>query len=284
MKKGLSVVLATRNEDKNIERCLKSVKDISDEIIIVDEYSTDKTREIAEKFGARVYLEKHHDIFHITKQLALDKAEYEWVLQLDADEKVTDKLKNEIMKVVGGEEITINDSRKLRLFTKHQKLIEKRDGIIGKKDGEIAGYFISRINMFLGKPLIHAGAYPDGVIRLVKNGKGRLPQKSVHEQIAIDGRLSWLSGELEHYDSPTLRKYFERLNRYTDLHAQELKQKKAPKNIFYFFYYSFLKSLCVFLKMFIVHKGFLDGVNGFLWCMFSSWHYPIAYFKYTTNK
>jgi len=75
----LSVILATRNEEANIVRCLESVKDIAGEIIIFDEYSTDKTKELAEKLGAKVFLEPHHDIFHITKQKALEKADGEWV-------------------------------------------------------------------------------------------------------------------------------------------------------------------------------------------------------------
>ncbi len=283
MKKKLSVVLATRNEENNIERCINSVKEIADEIVVVDEYSTDKTREIAQKLGAKVFLEKHHDIFHITKQIALEKAMGEWILQLDADEVVTTELAEEIKTILNGEKSTV-DTNKQRLFEKHQKLIENRDGKVGKEDGEIAGYFIARKNMFLGKPLIHAGVYPDGVIRLVMKGKAGFPQKSVHEQISVDGKVSWLNSDLEHYDSPTLRRYFERMNRYTDLHAEELNERKAPKNILYFIYYSFFKSFCVFINLFILHKGFLDGVYGFFWSLFSSWHYPVAYFKYLTKK
>lgn len=89
MKKTLSVVLATRNEEENLGRCLESVKSLADEIIVVDEYSTDKTVEIAKKYGAKVFLEPHHDNFHVTKQVALEKATGDWILQLDADEVVT---------------------------------------------------------------------------------------------------------------------------------------------------------------------------------------------------
>jgi len=285
----LSVAIATRNEEENIARCLNSVKDIADEIIAVDEHSTDKTREIAEGLGAKVYQEPHHDIFHITKQKALDLATGDWILQLDADEVVTSELAKEIKNVVSSNKTPRGwlyglprggDSKKLRLFMKHQKLIEQRDGKIGKDSDEIVGYFIARKNMFLGKPLIHAGVYPDGVIRLVKKGKAKFPQKSVHEQIELDGKVGWLTNDLEHNDSPTLKKYFIRLNRYTDLHAQELKSKKVGLNLKSFVYYVFLKPFAVFLDLYLRHKGFLDGVNGFFWSLFSSWHYPIAYFKY----
>ena len=284
--KTLSVVLATRNEEENIARCLQSVKDVADEIVVVDEYSTDKTREIAAGCGAKVFLEPHRPIFHITKQKAIEKATRDWILQLDADERVTPELAKEIKLTINHKPLTISPNKK-RLFERHQKLIEVRDetplrqGYVGQ---EIVGYYIARKNMFLGKPLIHAGVYPDGVIRLFKIGKARFPQKSVHEQIELDGRVGWLANDLEHYDSPTLKRYFTRLNRYTDLHASELKERHAPKNFFYFIYYSIFKQFYVFIKLFFFHRGFLDGVNGFLWSFFSALHYPIAYFKYLTKK
>lgn len=283
MKNKLSVVLATRNEEANIARCLKSVKSIAYEIIVVDEESSDKTREIAEKFGAKVFTEPHHEIFHITKQIALSKATCEWVLQLDADEVVTPELAEEIKSVIEGETVEIKNAGKKALFSRHQALIEKRDGKIGKDTGEVVGYFIPRVNMFLGKPLIHAGVYPDGVIRLVKNGKAHFPQKSVHEQISLDGEASWLPGDLLHYDSPTLARYLTRLNRYTDLQAEELKRGRAGKNVPGFLYYSFWKPLTVFINLYFRHKGFLDGGPGFLWSFFSATHFPIAYFKYLTK-
>lgn len=282
----LSVVLATRNEEENIGRCLQSIEDIADEIIIVDEYSNDKTVEIAKEYGAKVFSEPHHEIFHITKQKALDKASGEWILQMDADEVVSTALASEILSVINHQPSTISHkpSTVSPLFLRHQKLIEARDGKIGKPTGEIVGYFIPRRNMFLGKPLIHAGVYPDGVIRLVKRGFASFPQKSVHEQIELNGEVSWLLSDLLHYDSPTLKKYFMRLNRYTDLHARELKDKKVSKNPFSFIYYILLKPLSIFINLYFRHLGILDGVRGFLWSFFSATHYPIAYFKYITSK
>ncbi len=275
----LSVALAVRNEEENIGRCLESVKGIADEIVVVDEHSTDKTREVVQKLGAKVYLEPHHDIFHITKQKALDRATGDWILQLDADEVVTPLLASEIKQVLGGSHVPeIN-----KLFKRHQVLIKKRDGPIGKRTGEIVGYFIPRRNIFLGKPLIHAGVYPDGVIRLVKKGKAHFPQKSVHEQIQLDGEVTWLSNDLLHYDSPTLARYLSRMNRYTDLHAEELRVKKMPKNILRFAEYTIYKPVYTFCNLYLRHLGFLDGVPGFLWSFFSALHFPIAYFKHLTS-
>jgi len=278
MKNTLSVVLAVRNEENNLGRCLDSVKNIADEIIVVDEYSSDKTVEIAKKYNAKIFLEPHHEIFHVTKQKALEKATRDWILQLDADEVVTPELAKEIISTINGTPPKVNNE----LFKRHQSLVEKRDGAIGKKTGEVVGYFIPRRNIFLGKPLIHAGVYPDGVIRLVKNGKARFPQKSVHEQIQLDGEVAWLSGDLLHYDSPTLKRYLSRLNRYTDLQAQELNEQRISKNIFRLVTYTICKPIYTFLNLYFRHLGLLDGAAGFLWSFFSAMHFPIAYFKYLT--
>lgn len=289
MNNNLSVVLATRNESENIARCLDSVKDIADEIIIFDEYSEDGTRELAKKFGARVFLEKHHDIFHITKQKALQKAKCKWILQLDADEVVTPELAVEIKQVttMSDSDLSkkkIKDPGKEKLFENHTKNINKRDGNVGTKDGVVAGFFIARKNMFLGRPLIHAGVYPDGVVRLVKNGYAKFPQKSVHEQIQVQGKVSWLEHDLEHYDSPTFSRYLDRANRYTDLTANEFLDRKVSKGFGNFVLLTFIKPVFVFVSLYFLHKGFLDGPQGFIWSFFSAMHFPIAYFKYLTGS
>lgn len=284
-KPKLSVVLATRNEELNIGPCLKSVKNITDETIVVDEGSTDKTREIAKSFGARVFRVNHEPIFHKTKQKAIDRATSDWTLQLDADERVTPELAKEIREVMGLSNSELRDRKpkdrkKQRLFERHQRIIEERDGKIGKDCGEVVAFFLPRLNFFLGKPLRYAGVYPDANIRFIKKGKARFPAKSVHEQMEVDGEVAWLFNDLEHHDSPTLKRYIERANRYTDLHAKELQNYKTPTNIMYFLLYSFVKPTVVFLNLFIRHKGFLDGMRGFLWSLFSAWHFPISYFKY----
>jgi glycosyltransferase involved in cell wall biosynthesis len=275
----LSVVLATRNEGGNIGRCLESVKSFADEMIVVDEYSSDKTREIAEKLGAKVYLESHHDNFHITKQKALSLAKGDWILQLDADEVVSPKLRDDIKKVLENKYVPVENE----LFVRHQKLIEERDGLIGNKSDEIVGYFIPRRNFLLGRPLIHGGVYPDGVIRLVRNGKAHFPQKSVHEQIQLDGRVAWLSGDLLHYDYPTLKQYLKLSNRYSDLMAKEMQEQGLSRNLLSFLLYTIGKPLYTFCSLYFRHLGILDGAPGFIWSFFSAARFPIAYFKYLTS-
>lgn len=285
----LSVVLATRNEAQNIGPCLDSVKKIADEIVVVDEGSTDETREIAKKYGARVFKAKHEPIFHATKQKALNKATGDWILQLDADERVTKELAKEIRGVINMSDEEIASYQELqnskhpklqRLFERHQKLVEQRNSPTGKKTGEIMAFFIPRVNFFLGKPLIHAGVYPDASIRLVKKSKARFPSKSVHEVMEVDGEVAWLFNDLEHHDSPTFYRYLERANRYTDLTAREFKEKSTSTSYFTLFYYSFIKPCTTFLNLYLRHLGFLDGMQGFVWSLFSSLHFPLAYFKY----
>jgi glycosyltransferase involved in cell wall biosynthesis len=288
----LSVVLATRNEEKNIEMCLSSVKNISDEIIVVDEYSTDSTVKIAEKFGAKTYKRYWKMNFHENKQFAIEKATGDWILQLDADERVTKDLAIEIVSVLNGEHTNfianhiskdVND-RKRHLFEKHQRLIEEREGGLGKETGEIVAYFVPRLNFFLGKAMRYAGKYPDGVIRLIKAGCARLPAKSVHELMEVDGEVGWLFNDLEHHEYPSLKSYIVRMNRYTDYQAKELKQKAVPRNILYLYLYTIHKPLFTFLKLYFRNLGFLNGMHGFLWSAFSALHFPIAYYKYWQTK
>jgi glycosyltransferase involved in cell wall biosynthesis len=272
----LSVVLATRNEETNIARCLESVKSLADEIIVVDEFSEDRTREIAKKMGAKVFKEEHHENFHITKQKAIDLATGDWILQLDADETVTPELAEEIKEVI----VNPTQSKVSKLFARHQKAVETRDGKIGVKTGEIVAFFIPRRNIFLGEPLIHAGVYPDAVIRLFKKGKAYLPAKSVHEQMVIKGEVGWLTKDLLHYDSPTLSRYLVRANRYTDLTASDMSSREVSRNLPTLIYYTMFRPVGVFFNLFIRHKGFLDGIRGFLWSIFSALHFSLAYFKY----
>src|SRR5258708_32324888 len=153
--KKLSVVLAVFNEEKNLEDCLSSVKTFADEIVIVDGTSTDHTVDIAKKFGARVLVTDNPPIFHINKQKAIDMAKNEWILQLDADERVSPELGKEIAKIIAMNDEEIDSYQQLllkrKLFLRHQEILEKRDGRIGTKDASYAAIFVPRLNYFLGR-------------------------------------------------------------------------------------------------------------------------------------
>jgi len=280
----LSVAIAAYNEEGNLARCLSSVSSWADEIVVVDGGSTDKTVEIALSFHARVIRTDNPPIFHINKQKAIDTCTGDWILQLDADEVVLPELAAEIRKVMtmSGKELENRpfDARKRRFFIRHQRILEKRDGKIGDPRGDIAAFFIPRRNYFLGKPMTYAGTYPDGVIRLIKRGKAWFPQESVHEQIHVEGRVLWLMNDLLHYSNPTFGKYFAGADRYTDLLATRI---QGP-GIITACTYLFLLPLFTFISLFVRHKGFRDGIRGFLFCFFSSLHYPTAYFKYQHRR
>lgn len=280
----LSVSIATYNEEENIADCLKSVKDIADEIIIVDGTSSDKTVEIAKSFNAKVFVEPNHPIFHINKQLSFDKASGDWILYLDADERVSKPLANEIKKIINMNDEQISEYehniRNKNLFLKHQRILEIRDGQIGTLEGEYVAFFIPRLNYFLGKYLKYGGVYPDGVIRLFKKNKAFLPCKSVHEQMVVQGRVGWLQNDLYHIDSPNFKRYLTRNSRYIDLIVKELKEKKVKKNIVEFINYIFFKPIYWFVLTLIRHKGILDGFQGIVFSFFSALRFPRAYLRY----
>jgi glycosyltransferase involved in cell wall biosynthesis len=281
--KTLSVVLAVFNEGKNLEACLTSVKDITDDIVIVDGTSTDNTVAIARKFGAHIVVTDNPPIFHINKQKAIDLAKHEWILQLDADERVSPALAGEIQKVIlmNDDEITQYQEtlQKRKLFIRHQELLEKRDGKIGTHHGHYAAFFLPRLNYFLGHYMRYGGVYPDGVIRLIRKGKAYLPAKSVHEQMVVDGRVGWLQNDLYHVDSPTFNRYLQRNNRYTDLLAAELEKQQSNKNPITPIKQLVLLPMWWFALTYLRHKGFKDGWPGFVFSFFSSLRFPISYVK-----
>ena len=244
----LSVVLATYNEEGNIVDCLNSVKDWCDEIVIVDGSSTDQTVELAKDLGAHVTITHNPAIFHINKQKAIDLARGEWILQLDADERVSPQLKKEILSVI------------------QQKGIN--------------GFWIPRKNFFLGKFLMKGGVYPEYTLRLYRNGKGKLPQKDVHEQAIVDGAVGFLKNPLIHLADRSFSRYWLRLNRYTDLIALELKKTQPTFNLLNFINYLFIKPSKWFLSTYLRHKGFMDSWQGFVFSFFSALRFPIGYIKY----
>lgn len=250
---NISVVLATYNEEGNLENCLKSVEKLADEIIVVDGGSSDKTLNIAKKFKAKIIQTNNPPIFHINKNKAIDAATAAWILQLDADEVVAEDLASEIKQEIS-------------------------------KQSEINGYWIPRKNFFLGKFLTKGGQYPDYTLRLYRKEKGRLPAKDVHEQALVEGKVGFLKHDLLHTRDKTFSQYLERSNRYTDLLALQLKEGRAKMNIFSFLNFTFLKPTFWFLKAYFRHRGYVDGFPGFIFALFSSLRFPIAYIKFVINK
>lgn len=247
--KKLSVTLAVYNEEKFLGRCLESVKDIADEIVIVDGSSTDKTPDIARKYGAKVMTTSNKPNFHINKKMANDKASGEWILQMDADEVVSPELQKEIKD-------TINSSPQEN------------------------GFWIPRANYFLGKFLRKGGTYPDYTMRLYRREKGNLPAKSVHEQAVVEGKVGYLKNDLLHFSNPTFSVYLDRrFNRYSDLMAKEVSGGWWQ----YFVWRPLFDPLQGFMIVYFRHLGFLDGFPGFVWALFQALLFPVAYFKHESQ-
>lgn len=272
----LSLCLAVFNEEKFIQYPLDSAYDLADEVIIVDGGSDDNTIEVAKKYGkkVRVIQTTNPPMFHINKQKALDAAKGEWILQLDADEALSEELKKEIVKLLNGQ-------------------------IAKDKDEQPVAYYLPRKNFFLSRFLEKGGLYPDYTIRLYKRGAAKFPCKSVHENVEIassrhsgeersdDSRIDpgqarmtsnigYLKNPLLHYADPDFSRYLHRWNRYTSLDAALIVKKKEHLN---FFEYFFIKPLIWFLKTYIRHKGFQDGFPGFVFSLFSSVRFWVIYIK-----
>ncbi|MFH0937176.1 MAG: glycosyltransferase family 2 protein, partial [Candidatus Daviesbacteria bacterium] len=262
--KNISVALATYNEEENIGNCLKSIKSIADEIVIVDGNSEDKTVKIAQEFGAKITQIPNDPMFHNMKQKAFDLSTGKWILYLDADERITPKLVEEIKKVTNMNDLEVDEyeneiENQNKLFMRHQQILEKRDGRMGKSEGNYVAFFFPRLNFFLGKYLHWGGVYPDGVIRLFKKGKAYLPCQDVHEQMIVDGKVGWLKNDLLHLSDPNFKRYIERNSRYINLITNELKDTKVKNNFINFINYFIFKPLWWFFLTLLRHKGILDG-------------------------
>jgi glycosyltransferase involved in cell wall biosynthesis len=254
MKNKISVAIATYNEEKNIARCLDSIKDWVDQIVIVDGQSQDDTVKVAKRYSATLIMAKNEKMFHLNKQKAIDACTGDWILQLDADEVVSDELKEEIIRTI---------------------LPRRQAG-----NHQMNGYWMPRKNYFLGKFLTKGGQYPDYTLRLYRRGKGKLPCKSVHEQAKVEGEVGYLENALLHYPYPDFAHYLEHFNLYTDIFAQELGDQKTGLDFFTMFLHVVIKPKLWFLKTYFRHKGFVDGFPGFVFSLFSALRFPVSYIKY----
>lgn len=258
----LSVAMATYNEEENLARALESVKDLTDEIVIYDGKSSDKTVEIAKSFGAKVVVGKNYPIFHVNKQIAIDNCTGDWILQLDADEVVTEALASEI---------------------KNQISPRPRSGRANSKN-EFNGFWMPRKNWFLGRFLMKGGQYPDYTLRLYRREKGRLPQEDVHEQAVVEGKVGHLKNALLHYPYKNFRFYLSKWNRYNNLISIQIREEQEGKSraskFMFGLGYLFIKPLHWMVTTYARHKGFMDSWQGFIFSFFSALRFPVSYIKY----
>lgn len=256
MPEKLSVLIPVFNEEKNLAPCIESVREIADEIYVVDSFSTDGTVELAKNFGARI--DQHEYVNSAAqKNWAIPRCSNEWVFIIDADERMTPELRAEI-----------------------KAMLELPGG------PELDGYFVVRRNFFLGGEIKHGGWETNDCQRFFKRSMGRYAERDVHADVRVTanakpdgapGRSGKLRAKLDHITCPPdgLNRYFQRFNRYTTQAAERYHREGRKPRLANFF----LHPGWEFFKMYILKLGFLDGIPGLAVCSFCAFTRFVRYVK-----
>ncbi len=256
MAEKLSVLVPVFNEEKNLTACLESIRDIADEIYVVDSFSTDKTLEIAQSFGARI--EQHAYVNSAAqKNWAIPRCSYEWIFIIDADERMTPELRDEV-----------------------------KAQLACPNGPDLDGYFVVRRNFFLGGEIKHGGWETNDCQRLFKRSMGRYAERDVHADVRVYegavptgklGKSGHLKAKLDHITCALdgLNRYFQRFNRYTTQAAERYHREGRKPYIWNFF----LHPGWEFFKMYILKLGILDGIPGLAVCSFCSFTRFVRYVK-----
>ena len=239
----LSVVIITFNEEKNIARCLDSVKEIADDIIVVDSFSTDKTEEICKAKGARFIANKFEG--HIEqKNWAFTQAKFPHIFSIDADEAVSNELKRSILAI--------------------------------KSNWTKDGYYMNRLTNYCGKWIYHCGWYPDKKLRLMDSRKGKWGGINPHDKYEMnggDGTNGFIKGDILHYSYNTLEDHYKQVEYFTNISAKEYFSKGKKTNMLTILFSPVIK----FIRDYIVKLGFLDGGAGYTISRISAY---ATYLKY----
>ncbi len=224
----ISAVVITHNEENNILACLESIRWV-DEIIVLDTHSTDKTVELARAFGAKVYQETAWDGFGPQKNKAIQYANGDWILSIDADERITPKLAKEISEQI-------------------------------KNHSEVEGILVPRLSSYCGKFLKHGGWWPDYVLRLCRKGRGVFSDNLVHEKLLVSGATIKLKNHIIHYSFENFEQVLGKIDKYSSLGARQLVLRGKT----YGLGAALLHALSTFLKTYLLKAGFLDGQYGLM--------------------
>ncbi|MCD6091607.1 MAG: glycosyltransferase family 2 protein [Bacteroidales bacterium] len=246
----ISVVIITMNEERNIGRCLASVDGVADEIVILDSGSTDRTEELCKNAGARFYFQAFKG--HIEqKNLALEKASHPYVLSLDADEALSDELKQSILET--------------------------------KQNWAFDGYIMNRLTNYCGTWIKHSAWYPDSKLRLFNREKGQWGGINPHDKFILEPKTktAHLKGDLLHYSYYSIQEHSDRTEHYAEIAAQALYQQGKKVS----FVHRYSSSLVKFLRTYFLYLGFLDGANGWIICKITAWGTYLKYKKlYDLNQ
>ncbi|MDM1045955.1 glycosyltransferase family 2 protein [Myroides sp. 1354] len=244
MKKKITLLIPTKNEESNIRACILSAKHIVDEVYIVDSFSTDKTVELAQELGAQV-LSRQFDNYSNQKNWAIEQMPSEWILLLDADEQLTPELEREIL-----------------------TLIEQ------DKLNEYDAYWVYRKNFFFNREIKYSGYQKDKVIRLFKKDLSRYTNR-VHECLQVKGTMGFLSNKLFHNTYRGFDFHIAKLSRYASLQAEDYNKKTGKLTGYHFI----VKPGMRFLKHYIVKQGFRDGVPGLILSSLNAYATFLRYVK-----
>jgi glycosyltransferase involved in cell wall biosynthesis len=239
----LSVITLTLNEARNLYDCLVSVQ-WADELIVVDSGSTDGTVEIARAFTQNIFTIDWEG-YGAARNFALAKAHGDWILWLDADERVTPGLAGEIR------------------------------SLLAAPPAGVTGYSIARRAYFLGRWIKHSGWYPARVVRLFRRGSGHFSETRVHERLHVDGNVVHAVHDLLHFTDPDLFHYLSKFNRYTTLAAGDMEAAGRRFRLVDVV----LRPAFQFVKMYLLRQGFRDGLEGFLLAVLSSAYVFTKYAK-----
>lgn len=231
-----------KNEENNIEDCIKSLI-WCDEIILIDSFSEDNTLKIAKNYAVNIYQNEWKG-FSEQRKFALTKVKTEWIISLDADERCSEALKNEIQNIVSASKISES------------------------------GFLIPRENYFLGKWIKHCGWYPDHQMRLFKSKEAFVSNRIIHESYEVNGSSSKLQSNIIHFTAKSVSEYTEKINHYSGLSALEKVNNKSMSYL-----YLLLKPKLEFLKKFIFQLGFLDGKEGLMVSNFHMMTKSLTYMK-----
>jgi len=228
----ISVIIITYNEEKNIARCIDSVQDVADELIVVDSFSKDKTEEICLEKNVRFY-KNSFEGYSEQKNYANSLAKYEFILSLDADEALSPELKKSILQ-------------------------EKEKGFTATV------FEFNRLVFYCGQKIKHSGWYPDKKIRLWKNELAKWNDSPIHEKLEFKERITpkFLKGDLYHYTFHTISQHVEQINKFSTLKAQMAYDKNKKTNLLKIIFKPPIK----FFIQYILRLGFLDGFLGFVVC------------------
>jgi glycosyltransferase involved in cell wall biosynthesis len=240
----ISVIIITYNEEKNIGQCLEAVKGIADEIVVLDSFSTDRTREICCQFNVRFY--QHPFSGYVEqKNKANEFASFPYVLSLDADEILSDNLKNSILQV--------------------------------KNNWNADGYYFNRLTNYCGKWIYHSDWYPDRKLRMWDTRKGSWDGLLIHEKVLMqpDTSTAFLQGDLLHYSFYSIDQHIDQIKKFTGIMADEqfLKGKRPGVSAI------IIKPVWKFFRSYILKLGFLDGYYGFIICIMSAYATFVKYVK-----